>query len=283
VHAPGRRDRASAVRAAHHLLLGHGLAGAALRAADAAAEVGIAVDLFPTSPASNTAADADAARRMDGIRNRLFLDALLRGRYPEDVVADLAMVTDLGYVHDGDLATIAAPGTFLAVNYYHRNVAAAPLAGSPGTGGAGPAFAGSEDVRLVGAGRPVTEMGWEIDPTGLAEILLRIHRDYPSIPLYVTENGAAFRDVIGPDGRVDDPGRTAYLEAHLRACHQAITSGAPLNGYFVWSLLDNFEWAEGFSKRFGIVYVDYATQQRIPKASAEWYAQVIRRNGLDAE
>lgn len=279
VHAPGRRDGASAVRAAHHLLLGHGLAGQVLRASDASAQVGASVDLSPMTPLRQTEADLDATRRMDGLRNRLFLDALLRGSYPDDVLADLAHVTDFGHVRDGDLSVISEPGTFLAINYYMRHYATAP---EPGQDGAGPAWTGSEDVRLVHVGEPVTAMNWEIDPTGLSEILLRIHQEYPAIPLYVTENGAAFEDIVGPDGRVKDDARVAYLDAHLRACHQAIAGGAPLSGYFAWSLLDNFEWAAGFSKRFGIVYVDYATQQRTVKASAEWYAQVIQRHGLDA-
>ena len=278
VHAPGRRDGASAVRAAHHLLLGHGLAVQAIRAADPGADVGISLDLCPISPASDSDEDAEAVRRMDGVRNRLFLDPVLRGAYPADVIADLAGVCDFGHVRDGDLATISTPGTFLAINYYQRNVVAAP---QPDEGGAGPAYPGSEDIRFVKAGRPVTAMGWEIDASGLSEILLRLHRDYPAIPLYISENGAAFDDEVQADGRVNDDDRVAYLDGHLRACHQAIADGVPLSGYFVWSLLDNFEWAEGFSKRFGIVYVDYATQRRIPKASAGWYARVIQRNGLD--
>jgi beta-glucosidase len=251
-----------------------------LRAGSPDAQIGASVDLSPMTPVSNSEADLDATRRMDGLRNRFYLDALLSGSYPADVLADLSHVTDFGHVHDGDLAVISEPGTFLAINYYMRHYVAAPQAGQEG---AGPAWTGSEDVRLVHAGHPVTAMDWEIDPTGLSEILLRIHQEYPSIPLFVSENGAAFDDTIGPDGRVDDDARVAYLDAHLRACHQAIAGGAPLSGYFAWSLLDNFEWAEGFSKRFGIVYVDYATQQRTVKASAEWFAQVIQRHGLDAE
>lgn len=218
-------------------------------------------------------------RRTDGLRNRLFLDAVLRGSYPADVLADLAPVTGTDHVRDGDLACIAQPGTFLAINYYQRHVAAAP---QPDTKGIGPAWTGSEQVRFVRTGAPVTAMDWEIDASGLSEILLRIHRDYPPLPLYVSENGAAFDDSVGPDGRVVDSARVAYLDGHLRACHQAIAGGVPLGGYFVWSLLDNFEWAAGLSKRFGIVYVDYASQQRTQKASAGWYAQVIRRNGLDS-
>lgn len=278
VHAPGRRDGASAVRAAHHLLLGHGLAVQALQAAQPGVEVGLAPNLYAVSPASDRPGDRDAARRIDGLANRFFLDPLLRGSYPSDVLADLATakVTDLGHIRDGDLATIAQPGTFLAFNYYSRYVVAA------GSRREFPSpWPGSEQVRFVGRGGvPVTAMGWEIDAAGLAETVLRLHREYPPLPLYLTETGAAFEDTMGPDGQVEDPDRIAFLDAYLRACHRAIAEGAPLAGFFIWSVLDNFEWAQGFSKRFGIVHVDYPTQRRTPKASAAWYAQVISRNGL---
>jgi beta-glucosidase len=142
---------------------------------------------------------------------------------------------------------------------------------------------GSEDVRFLKRGVPVTAMDWEIDAPGLVETLTRVHRDYPTLPLFVTENGAAFEDTVDADGAVRDPDRVAYLDAHLRACREAIALGVPLGGYFAWSLMDNFEWAHGYSKRFGMVYVDYPTQRRIPKSSAEWYAGVTRRNGPDAQ
>ncbi|HLV59376.1 MAG TPA: GH1 family beta-glucosidase [Natronosporangium sp.] len=281
VHAPGRRDPVAAVRAAHHLLLGHGLATRALRAAAPDAEVGTTLNLYAVSPAGPGEADADAARRIDGLMNRFFLDPLLRGRYPTDVVADLAGVTGFDHVRDGDLAVIATPTTFLAVNYYSRHVVAAPPDGArPDRPGTPSPWPGSEGVRFVGRGLPTTAMGWEIDPGGLTETLLRLHREYPPLPLYVTENGAAFEDVVGPGGVVEDPDRIRFLAAHLRAGHEAIAAGVPLRGYFVWSLLDNFEWAHGYRARFGLVRVDYPTQRRIPKASARWYAQVIRDNGL---
>lgn len=281
-HAPGRRDRTAAVRAAHHLLLGHGHAVQVLRGADPGADVGITLNLYAVSPAGDGPADADAARRIDGLANRFFLDPVLRGRYPEDVLADLAGVTDFGHVADADLETIATPGTFLAVNYYSRHVVAAPVAGAepPGHWRAPSSWPGSEDVRFLDRGLPATVMGWEIDPAGLTETLLRLHRDYPPLPLYVTENGAAFDDVVEPDGEVRDLDRIAFLDGHLRACQHAIAAGVPLRGYFAWSLLDNFEWAHGYAKRFGLVRVDYRTQQRTPKASARWYAEVVRRNGL---
>jgi beta-glucosidase len=278
VHAPGRRDRVSAVRAAHHLLLGHGLAVTAMQANNPGVQVGYAPNLYSVSPATDTDADRDAARRIDGLANRIQLDPVLKGSYPDDLLADLAVVTDHDHIRDGDLATIAQPGTFLAVNYYSRYVVA------HGTEPQLPSnWPGSEHVRFVSGGLPVTDIGWEIDAPGLAGTLVRVHREYTDLPLYVTENGAAYDDVMDSAGQVEDPDRIAYIDAHLRACHQAIDAGVPLRGYFVWSLLDNFEWAEGFSKRFGLVHVDYRTQQRTPKASAGWYAQVIRRNGLAAD
>jgi beta-glucosidase len=271
-HAPGRTEPAAALAAAHHLMLGHGLAIRALRDQDPAARLGITLNLHPIEPAGPS--DVDAARRVDTVSNRIFLDPLLRGAYPAELAGDLAGVSDLGFARDGDEKTIAAPIDFLGVNYYRRTVVRA--GGAPDTS---PVWVGSSDVEEVGTGRPATEMGWEIDPTGLYDMLARLQRDY-RIPLYVTENGAAFADAPGPDGAVADPDRIAYLDGHLRAAERAIADGVDLRGYFVWSLLDNFEWALGYSRRFGLVYVDYPTQRRTPKASARWFAQVTRRNGL---
>jgi beta-glucosidase len=283
-HAPGRREPAAAVRAAHHLLLGHGLATAALRAQRPGNRIGIALNLYAVSPASHAEEDHDAARRIDGLQNRLFLDALFRAAYPTDVLADLVGRCDLGHVRDGDLAAIATPLDMLGVNYYSRHtVSGLPGAqGSDGTSAlpAASPWPGSEHVRFVSTGRPVTGMGWEIDEPGLVEVLRRVAGSCPGLPLFVTENGAAFADELAPDGSVHDRERTAYLDAHLRACHAAIASGVPLRGYFAWSLMDNFEWTWGYSKRFGLVYVDFGSQDRIPKDSARWYAEVIRRGGL---
>lgn len=284
LHAPGRQEPASAVRAAHHLLLSHGLATQAMRASRRDTEIGITLNLFPVTPVTRTPADLDAARRIDGLANRLFLDPLLAGRYPSDVLADVAPVSGTAHIHDGDEARIGVPIDFLGINYYRRYVVAGPPPDSSvAVAGQVSAYPGSEGVRFIDTGAPVTAMGWEIDADGLTELLLRLRREYPAMPLYICENGAAFDDVVGVDGTVDDAERTAYLEAHLRACHDAISVGVPLRGYFVWSLMDNFEWAHGYAKRFGIVRVDYATQQRTVKASGHWYAQVIRRGGLDAE
>lgn len=284
VHAPGRREALSAVQAGHHLMLGHGLAVQAMRAARPDREYGITLNLYAVSPQTDSAADADAARRIDGLANRFFLDPVLKGAYPEDLIEDLRGVTDFGHVRDGDLEIISTPLAMLGVNYYSRYVVAAPSeeqAREP-YWRAPSCWPGSEDVRFVTRGLPVTDMNWEIDAPGLVEVLQRVHREYPAIPLYITENGAAFVDKV-VDGKVDDPDRLAYLDAHLRACHEAISSGVPLRGYFAWSLMDNFEWAWGYTKRFGMVYIDYDSQERIPKSSARWYAEVIRRNALAAQ
>jgi beta-glucosidase len=278
-HAPGRRDRPDAVRAAHHLMLGHGLAVQALRAADPDVQAGVTLNLYAVSPQSDSPADADAARRIDGLANRFFLDPVLLGRYPQDVVNDLREVTDFGHVRDGDLAIVSTPLSMLGINYYSRYVVAGPD-GQDHTSEywrKPTDWPGSEHVRFVGRGLPVTAMNWEIDAPGLVEVLCRVATEYPRLPLYITENGAAFADEPGGDGTVDDPDRVAYLAEHVAACQRAIEMGVPLQGYFAWSLLDNFEWAWGYSRRFGLVYVDYATQQRIPKTSAYWYQDAIDR------
>ncbi|MEV0396697.1 GH1 family beta-glucosidase [Polymorphospora rubra] len=283
-HAPGRSDGGDAVRAAHHLMLGHGLAVQAIRAARPDHELGVTLNLYPVTPQTDTPGDRDAARRIDGLANRIFLDPILRGEYPADVIEDLRDVTGFEHVHDGDLAVIGTPLSVLGINYYSRHVVAAPVEGAePEPYWRAPSsWPGSEDVRFVTRGIPVTDMDWEIDAPGLVEILRRVHDEYPEVPLYVTENGAAFVDRV-VDGRVDDPERLAYFDAHLRACHEAIEAGVPLRGYFAWSLMDNFEWAWGYTKRFGMIHVDYDSQLRIPKSSARWYAEVIRRNGLAAQ
>ncbi|MFI6785793.1 GH1 family beta-glucosidase [Nonomuraea sp. NPDC050383] len=274
-HAPGRREPANAIRAAHHLNLAHGLAVQAM----SGSRVGGCVNLYAVTPAGDSDADLDAARRIDGLQNRFFLDALLLGRYPEDVLADLGM--DTGFIADGDMETIKAPIDLLLVNYYSRFTVSGAGGGKASAAAAptetGSPWVGSEHVSFVNGGRPVTAMGWEIDDSGLLEVLQRVARDYPAIPLVVSENGAAFDDVL-KDGRVHDAQRTAYLDCHLRACREAIDAGVPLQGYFAWSLMDNFEWAWGYGKRFGLVHVDFETQERVLKDSALWYSQIIRQN-----
>jgi beta-glucosidase len=278
-HAPGRHEPKLAPRAAHHLLLAHGLA-----ARELTGDVGIALNLYgvvPEDPESE--ADLDAVRRIDGLQNRLFLDPVLRGAYPADVLADLEGC-DLG-IQDGDLEIINAPIQTLGVNYYSvHTVTARPGAGqviSSPFAEASP-WPGSEHVGFVTRGLPVTGMGWEVDAGALREVLQRIATHYPRVPLYVAENGAAYDDVLTPEG-VNDPDRLAFYHAHLRACHEAIESGVPLQAYFAWSLMDNFEWSWGYTKRFGLVYVDFPTQRRIPKSSGRWYAKVISRGGLPGQ
>lgn len=258
-HAPGRTNGADALAAAHHLNLAHVLAARALPGK----EVGISLNLHAFL------GDPEAVRRLDAVGNRIWLDPLFFGGYPSELINDTAEVTDWAFVRDGDLA--AGTLSFLGVNYYTRNVVRL------GEHKVLPSqWPGSEHVEVVPRDLPRTEMGWEIDPEGLADMLRRVHKDYGPIPLMVTENGMA-----APDETLQDDDRIAYLDAHLRACAQVKAEGVPLIGYFLWSLMDNFEWAWGYSKRFGIIGVDYGSQTRTLKASAHWYAEVIRRGGID--
>jgi beta-glucosidase len=276
VHAPGRQDPAAAFSAVHHLLLGHGLAARALRASGATT-VGITLNpaqVFPADP--DNSADQAAVRLVDGLHNRIFFEPLVHGRYPADVLEHVGRFTDLAYLRSGDEETIAAPIDLLGINYYAPTYVAA----RPGAAGGGGAYPGTQGVEFLPPVGPLTDMGWMIEPAGLTALLERVAKDYPGLPLIVTENGAAFDDKANGGG-VPDPDRVAYLDGHLRAAHAAITRGVDLRGYLVWSLLDNFEWAEGYRKRFGIIYVDYLTQRRVPKDSARWYREVIRRNGLE--
>jgi beta-glucosidase len=275
-HAPGHTDHAAALAAAHHLLLAHGRAVPRLRAAAPGVPVSIALNAGVARPVSPDPADVDAARRIDGLLNRIFLDPLLRGAYPADVQADTGAVTDWAFVRDGDLELIGAPIDAIGVNYYQPDLVGA-ADGTPGQTGS--PYPTGELVRHHPTPGPVTDMGWPVDPTGLREVLTRIRADYGDVPVYVTENGAAYPDRV-EDGRVHDPDRIDYLHSHLAAAHDALSAGVDLRGYFVWSLLDNFEWAYGYAKRFGIVHVDYATQVRTLKDSALWYRGVIAAGGI---
>jgi beta-glucosidase len=278
-HAPGVRDRAAALRACHHLLLGHGMAVESMRSQGRPeSRFGVTLNLHPVSPASEDPADADAARRIDGQQNRIFLDPLFQGRYPADVLEDVADLTDGSHMQPGDDRVIAAPIDFLGVNYYFRHVVRA--ADSPQAAPL-PWVAGDE-VEFVERGLPKTAMGWEIDPGGLHEMLARVHREYGVPAIYVTENGAAFADEPPANGVVRDPERVAYLREHLQMAQRAAGEGVPLRGYFVWSLMDNFEWSYGYDRRFGLVRVDYDTLERIPKESGRWFAEVARSNALPA-
>jgi beta-glucosidase len=262
MHAPGRTDRAAALAAGHHLLLAHGRAMHLIRAECPGARAGITLDLVPTHPASGSEEDQAAARLADGERNRWFLDAVFRGAYPADVMTDLEPF--LPSIEPGDLETISTPIDFMGLNYYTRQtVGAHPETGRP--------------ANVFREHAPFTDLGWEVYPEGLHELLTRVHREYAPPHIFVTENGAAYDDVRVHDGSILDPERERYLEQHLAACSRAIREGVPLDGYFLWSLLDNFEWAYGYQKRFGLVYVDYPTLERIPKSSFHWYRRFIQR------
>jgi beta-glucosidase len=258
-HAPGRADAGNGVAALHHILLSHGLAVDVLRRECPQSEVGIVLDSWPTHPATDGPHDEAAAWEADGFRNRLCFDPVLRGCYPEDVLDRLGDAAPP--IRDGDLERISTPIDFLGVNNYSRSIVSA---GSDGRRSDGPP-----------ANAPTTALGWEIYPDSVYEVLTRLHSEYAAPPLYVTENGAAFPDVRRHDGRVEDPDRISYLEQYLGAVARAIAEGVPVKGYFVWSLLDNFEWAHGYSQRFGLVYVDYPTLERVPKASFSWYRDFI--------
>ncbi len=286
VHAPGRQEPAAALAAAHHLMLGHGLAAAVMRdlagQAGRSVRIGVAHNQTTVRPYTDSEADRDAARRIDALRNRIFTEPLVKGRYPEDLIEDVAAVTDYSFVQDGDLKTISANLDMMGVNFYNPSW----VSGNRENGGSdrlpdegySPSV-GSEHVVEVDPGLPVTAMGWPIDPTGLYDTLTRLANDYPGLPLYITENGAAFEDKV-VDGAVHDTERIAYLDSHLRAAHAAIEAGVPLKGYFAWSFMDNFEWALGYGKRFGIVHVDYESQTRTVKDSGWWYSRVMRNGGI---
>jgi beta-glucosidase len=251
------KQRATAAQVSHHLLLSHGLALLALRAAGCSAQLGIVLNLAPIHAATSSEADVAHARLQDGRLVRWYMDPLFKGVYPADVLDFLG--ADAPHVEPGDMAAIRAPMDFLGVNYYSRTVASAD---------------GSWQAR--GSGLALTDMGWEIYPSGLTELMLRLHRDWRVPPLYIKENGGAFKDECA-DGQVHDGGRVAYLAAHIAAVGDALSQGVPMAGYMVWSLLDNFEWASGYAKRFGIVHVDYATQRRTMKDSALWYRDFLCR------
>ena len=255
--APGVRNRAAAMQAAHHLMLSHGLALRALRTQGCRSKLGIVLNLSPVHAATDTPQDRAQARLEDGRLLRWFMDPLFHAAYPPDVLGFLG--SDAPHIEAADLQAIATPMDFLGVNYYSRLVVSA---------------SGPWDVHS--SGLDITDMGWEIYPEGLAELLLRLHHDYPLPPLYVTENGAAFRDhLVG--GRIHDEGRTEYLALHVAAMAEAMRQGVRVGGYMVWSLLDNFEWASGYTKRYGIVHVDFPNQVRTPKDSALWYRNFLRQ------
>jgi beta-glucosidase len=274
IHAPGRTDDALALSASHHLLLAHGLARDAM---GDGRDVGIALNLQPARPATGDPRDVGAARLADLHMNRLFLDPLFGRGYPAQLVEHYRTVSDMRFVRDGDLEVIAGPLGFLGVNYYRCHTVTAEVSSQPGADEL-PGSLGAWSVLLAGV--ELTAMGWPVEPQGLTDLLIELHGDYGPARIVVTENGAAFDDESGPDGVVHDPRRIGFLRDHIAAARAALEAGVPLAGFLVWSLLDNFEWAEGYSKRFGLVHVDFATQARTPKESAAWYAEVIRRRAV---
>jgi beta-glucosidase len=271
VHAPGWQDWPAAFAAAHHVLLSHGLAAAQIRANVANAEVGIAINFEPASPASDSPADYHAARLWDGYFSRWFVDPLFGRLYPADMTDHYTrsgqLPHGLDFVQEGDMATIAAPLDFFGVNYYTRHIAQAQES--------------LDDYRsLHNPDAEYTAMGWEVHPDSFYGLLNRLHFEYRPRKIFVTENGCSYLDEPDGNGRIADARRIAYLQSHLEAAHRAIQNGVPLAGYLQWSLLDNYEWAEGYSQRFGIIHVDYASQKRTLKDSALWYKDIIARNGL---
>jgi beta-glucosidase len=262
-HAPGLRDRRLAFQVAHHLLVAHGRAAHLLHASIPRAQVGIALDLWPAYPADEDEKSHEAAWLYENLHNRWFLDALLHGVYPAQIRQLLG--ADEPLIAPGDMEEICAPIDFLGINFYSRRV----VRNAPDE----PPF----HIEIIDNHQNAehTELGWEVFPDGLRDLLIRLHQDYSLPAYYVMENGAAFHDELSKLGTIHDPRRQSYLERHLIAVAHALASGVPLKGYFVWSLMDNFEWSEGYTKRFGLFYTDYSTQRRFWKESAYWYKRVI--------
>ncbi|WP_055495325.1 GH1 family beta-glucosidase [Streptomyces sp. TP-A0356] len=288
VHAPGRTDPAASLRAAHHLNLAHGLGAAALRSVTPArSAVAVSLNSSVVRTASQDPADLAAGRKIDDLANGVFHGPMLSGAYPETLFAATSSITDWSYVRDADLETIHQPLDALGLNYYTPTLVSAATAKDASDrradGHGASAYSpwpGADDVAFHHIPGHRTEMGWTIDPSGLHELIMRYTREAPGLPLYVTENGAAYDDKPDPDGQVHDAERIAYLHGHLSAVRRAIADGADVRGYYLWSLMDNFEWAYGYGKRFGAVYVDYATLARTPKSSAHWYGRAARTGVL---
>ncbi|MEP7120891.1 MAG: GH1 family beta-glucosidase [Byssovorax sp.] len=277
LHAPGLKDWGLALSASHHVLLSHGLAVPIIRRNSPGARVGITLNLSPVVPASPSPADHEACRNFDGYFNRWFLDPVHGRGYPADMIADYVAAghlppEGLTVVKPGDLATIAAPCDFLGINYYNRVVSRSDKV-----------LEAQNQPRTVELApkEEWTEMGWEEYPEGLNQVLTRVHLVYGPRRIYVTENGASYGTAPSADGRVHDERRLNFLRGHFLAARRAIDAGVPLHGYFVWSLMDNFEWDRGYGQRFGMVWVDYESQVRIPKDSALWYKKVIATNSVD--
>jgi beta-glucosidase len=281
VHAPGRTEPASALAAVHHLNLAHGLGGRVIRELAPSARLSVTLNLHVIRPATDSEADADAVRRLDAVGNRAFLGPMLDGAYPADLIEDTASVTDWSFVEENDLKTAAVPLDVLGINYYSTLLASLWDGVSPRLTMGGLSrdtctpWVGAGNVDFPPLPEPHTAMGWNIDPGGMDELLTRMHREYPDLPLMITENGAAFDDTVDEDGAVHDVRRIDYLRGHLGAVGRALADGVDIRGYFVWSLMDNFEWAHGYDKRFGIIRIDYDTQRRTWKDSAHWFRRLV--------
>lgn len=268
-HAPGVSHMPSALAAAHNILLSHGEAVRAFRdLSRQGARIGITLNMSPVYPASSNECDVLAAQRWDGCLNRWYADPLFLGSYPEDIMELYLRAFGAPSISIEDMGIISTPIDFLGVNYYSRAVVKADPEAQP------------LELSHVRTNRPVTAMGWEVYPEGLYDLLLRIEQDYDPPAVFITENGAAYDDQVSSGGLVDDRERMEYIRAHLIQLHRAMQDGVEVEGYYLWSILDNFEWAFGYSKRFGIVYVDYTTLKRIPKSSARWYRSVIERGSV---
>ena len=265
LHAPGLTDFKTALQVCHHVLLSHGKAVPLIRANVSDAKVGIALSLHPLRAASDSDADLAAMARHDGLRYRWFLDPLFGRGYPQATLAQVGAAAPR--VEEGDLAAIAVATDFLGVNYYFPET----IADAPGHGPLELA------VQAPAPGVETTALGWPVEPQGFSELLSRIEADYHPGPIYITENGSCYEDVVDEAGAIEDSGRVAYLQRHLASLKDAIDGGVPVKGYFAWSLIDNFEWAEGYRRRFGLVHVDYATQQRRMKASGKWYGEFLNK------
>lgn len=277
IHAPGLQDPYLGLKTAHHQLLAHGLAVPIIRANAPGSEVGTVLNQEPVQPRTPSQADYEAYRHYDGHFNRWFLDPLFGRSYPADMVRDYVKMgwlpcAEPDYIRPDDMDIIAAPLDFLGINYYKRSVVAA-VPGREMEPGVMDFWKAPQET--------LTNIDWEVYPDGLFETLLRVHTDYRPKKMYVCENGAVFEDTLEADGQIHDQRRVDFLDGHIRAAHRAIQAGVPLSGYYVWSLMDNFEWTRGYAARFGLIHIDYATQKRTLKDSAHWYAQVAQRNRLD--
>jgi len=262
-HAPGLKDFKVALQVSHHLLVSHGLAIPVIRQNSSNAKVGAALSLHPLSPASASAEDLAATLRHDGLRNRWFLDPLYGRGYPQDIVKVLGNLAPT--VLEGDLKAIAEPTDFLGVNYYFPEI----VAHAPGQGVMQLTVVEPEHVERTG-------FNWQVAPDGLVRLLSRVVKDYAPAHIFITENGSTYDDVVLADGSIHDSQRTSFLQRHLAAVLETVKSDLPVRGYFAWSLLDNFEWAEGYLKRFGLTHVDFQTQKRRLKASGEWYRDFLQ-------